>query len=170
MAVFGTLMGLVFWVFAYLCCCAKDKNDEREQVKLLRYRHEAEEYKEIYDYIDEVSDYYYNVLGGGTGKEDQMVARFPELGRYTIAPHSATPNGLAYWAADIKLREICDRYKAKYKSKWQHHTEPFNMISCRMSGRSFSEEEYKRRQESDAKENAWVDQMRAKYFVTGQIN
>ena len=86
MAVFGTLMGLVFWVFVYLCCCAKDKNDEREQVKLLRYRHEAEEYKEIYDYIDEVSDYYYNVLGGGTGKEDQMVARFPELGRYTIAP------------------------------------------------------------------------------------
>lgn len=171
MAVFATLMGLVFWGGLYLLCCSKNKYNEREQVKLLRYRHEAEDYKEVYDYIDKVSDYYYNVLGGDCDKIDQLVAHFPELNRHTLAPHSVYPkSSLAYWAADIKLMEIKERYKTRYKSAWQHYTQPFNMFSAAISIRDFSEEEYKRRQESDARSNAWVDQMRAKYFVSDPID
>lgn len=172
MAVFATLMGLVFWVFVYLCCCAKDKNDEREQIKLLRYVHEAAAYKEVHDFVDEVKDYFYRVLGGDTSKQDQLVEHFPELSRkIPLTYHNSySESNLVYWAADVKIREISDRYETRYKSKWQNMKAPFNICAEMVYFCPFDQEEYQRRLESDAKANAKIDDLRKKYFVTDPID
>lgn len=174
MAVFGTLMGLVFWVFVYLCCCAKDKNDEREQVKLLRYVHEAKDYKEICNYMDEVCNYYYNELDSNADfyeKRNQLMEHFPALKRNTyVGSHSDYKSTLMEWAARSKMSEIKDRYAAKYKSKYQNLKEPFCMEAGMIAFHGYRQEEYERRLASDKKTNEWVDQMREKYFVTGPIN
>lgn len=147
MTVFLLLVSLIFWTLVYSGCCAKEGFDKRQQVKLLRPSNMAGEYKELFDFIDEVQSYFDNKLGGDTGRTDELISKFPLLSKNSHTAHYAgTPYDLARWAGSVKLDEINNWHWETYKSKYQKSlkTQGLWMMHYAVCPNGFDQNEYDR--------------------------
>ena len=161
MAVFLTLGGLVVCLLAYLMADGKQKLSHREQVALLRYTHKADAYMQTLKMMDEIERYYND---HPNADDDEMRKAFPVLSNWrymnVYSTRARTYRMAIAESRVIEQEKIC---REKYKSDLQLCDSKGSMWPCI----GYDERVYRRYKSDDDATNKWVDEMRARYFVTG---